>query len=428
MNTGSGIRFKYFASWSAHGAILAALFAGSASAQEIASSPAAGPIAQQAAQTLAYWTPERMSAAIPKPAPVADAASRVAVQSVVSNRGADAYPTVVPGWSPTSGQPQPAPNSRKVFAPGTDEYRSIMAAAQPMAFGSPPSNPVDYPNYGKFQRWTWYANYLIYPTSTIVKMFFSQNGGNYVCSGTVVNRNTVLTAGHCVSDGAGTFSTNILFCPSYFRGAGSGSAHPDRGCWVGGYISTTTDWHNSSDFDRDYACVVTNPTGTTVANNIGNVTGWIGISTNWPRSQQTFATGYPAASPFAGYHIIFTAAVEWYSQGSGGDAAVSKYIGNDMTGGSSGGSWWLNIRHDTFEYPDVDGSSETDPLQTTGAGGPYANGLNSHKRCMSSCFTPPNAGGGIYWAEMGSPDFTSSGGDNRDVLDIHANCAANGGG
>jgi hypothetical protein len=173
---------------------------------------------------------------------------------------------------------------------------------------------------------------------------------------------------------------------------------------------------------------VTNPTGTIVADNIGNVTGWIGVTANWPRNQQTISTGYPAAAPFPGYHIIFTAAVEWYSQGSGGDAAVSKYIGNDMTGGSSGGSWWLNIRHTAAEYADVDGSSETDPLQTTGAGSPYANGLNSHKRCMSSCFTPPNAGGGIYWAEMGSPDFTSSGGDPRDVLDIFATCAANGGG
>jgi len=425
MNTGSGIRFKYFASWSAHGALLAALFAGSATAQEVVTSPAAGPIAQQAAQTLAYWTPERMSEAVPKPLPVADAATRVSVQSTVSNRGADAYPTLIPGWDPTSGQPQPTLQSMRVFAPGTSAYQKIMGTAQPMAFGSAPTNPVDYANYGRFQRWTWYGRYLTYPTSTIVKMFFSQNGGSFVCSGTVVNRNTVLTAGHCVSDGAGTFSTNILFCPSYNLVNG---VNPATGCWAGTTINTTSDWHSNSDFDRDYACVVTNATGTLIANNIGNVTGWAGITTNWPRNQQTFATGYPAASPFSGSQIVFAAGVEWYSQNSGGDAAVSKYIGNDMTGGSSGGSWWLNLRHNVSEYADVDGSNETDPLQSSGAGSHYANGLNSHKRCLGSCFTPPNAGGGIYWAEMGSPDFTSSGGDNRDVLDIFALCAAQGGG
>lgn len=425
MNTGSGIRFKYFASWSAHGAILAALFAGSASAQEIASSPAAGSIAQQAAQTQAYWTPERMSAAIPKPPPMVEAASRVSVQSVMSNRAADSYPTLIPGWNPTSGQPQPTLQSMKVLTPGSPGYERVIGNAQPMAFGSAPSNPVDYANYGRFQRWSWYGRYLTYPTSTVAKMFFTQNGSNFVCSGTVVNRNTVLTAGHCVSDGAGTFSTNILFCPSY----NESGINPVTGCWAGIAINTTTDWHNSSDFDRDYACVVTSPTGTLVSNNIGNVTGWAGITTNFPRNQQTFATGYPAAAPFSGLQIVFSAAVEWYSQGSGGDAAVSKYIGNDMTGGSSGGSWWLNLRHHSSEFADVDGSNETDPFQTAGSAGThYVNGLNSHKRCMSSCFTPPNAGGGIFWAEMGSPDFTSSGGDSRDVLDIFALCTAQGGG
>jgi hypothetical protein len=253
-------------------------------------------------------------------------------------------------------------------------------------------------------------------------MFFTQNGSGFVCSATVVNRNTVLTAGHCVSDGAGNFSTNMLFCPSY----NENGVNPVSGCWAGGAITTTTDWHTASDFDRDYACVVTNPTGTVVANNIGNATGWAGITTNWPRNQQIFATGYPAASPFPGTNIVFAAAVEWYSQGSGGDAAVSKYIGSDMTGGSSGGSWWLGIRHPVSEFPDVDGSSETDPFQGN-ASSPFANGLNSHKRCMGSCFTPPTAGGGIFWAEMGSPDFTSSGADNRDVLVLFATCAGNGG-
>lgn len=424
MNTWSGTRFKFRALQLSYGVTLVALLGGSATAQEVITSPVQAPMAQQAAQIHAYWTPERMSAARPKPTPVVDSTTRVSVQSAVANRPADAYPTMIPGWNPTSGQPQPTLQSMKVFTPGTPGYERLMGAAAPMAFGSAPSNPIDYANYGRFQRWTWYGRYLTYPTSTIAKMFFTQNGGGFVCSATVVNRNTVLTAGHCVSDGAGNFSTNMLFCPSY----NENGVNPVTGCWAGGAISTTTDWHTASDFDRDYACVVTNPTGTVVANNIGNVTGWAGITTNWPRNQQVFSTGYPAASPFPGHHIIFTAAVEWYSQNSGGDAAVSKYIGNDMTGGSSGGSWWLNIRHNSAEHADVDGSNETDPLQTTGAGTPYANGLNSHKRCLGSCFTPPTAGGGIFWAEMGSPDFTSSGGDNRDVLDLFATCAGNGGG
>jgi V8-like Glu-specific endopeptidase len=422
----SGIRLKHRSLQFFHGVALSSLLVGGATAQELYISPSQGAIEQQAAQVQAYWTPERMSTARPKPTPEVDATRGVRVQSVVANRPADAYPTLIPGWNPSSGMPQPTSGSMKVFAPGSPEYERIMSPVQPMAFGSPPSNPVDYANYGRFQRWTWFGNYLTFPTSTIVKMFFTQNGGGFVCSGTVVNRNTVLTAGHCVSDGNGNLSTNILFCPSYFLAGGApGAPHPSRGCWVGGTIVVPADWHTAENHDRDYACVVTSPTGTVVANSIGNVTGWAGVSANFPRNQPVFSTGYPSAAPFPGYHIIFTSAVEWYSLNLGGDANVSKYIGNDMTGGSSGGSWWLSIRHATAEYADVDGSNETDPFQLSG---PFANGLNSHKRCAGSCFTPPTASGGTFWAEMGGPDFTSSGSDPRDVIDTFNSCASAGGG
>lgn len=408
-----------------------ALLVPAATAQEMVSSPATGKsAAQMAADTRAYWTAERMAAAKPANMPMVNSAMSKKAAGVLTGRPADAFPTVVPGWSPESGKPQPTAKSVMTFRPGTPQYNRIMATAQPQTFGSPPANPVDYANYGKFQRWNWYGNYLLFPTSVIGKMFFSQNGQGFVCSGTVVNRNTFLTAGHCVSTGTGTFSSNILFCPSYFRSTGSGAPHPNTGCWTGVFMNTTTDWHFSSNFDRDYACVVTAVNGTVHNNSMGNVTGWAGITTNWPRTQMVFSNGYPQGSPFPGYHIIFTAAVEWYSvdSGSTADGNVSKYIGNDMTGGSSGGGWWLSISHATpgFEYPDVDGDGvNTDPLPGLG---PYVNGLNSHKRCLGACTTPPSAGQGIFWDEMGSPDFTSSGSDPRDVLDVYNGCIANGGG
>lgn len=405
-----------------HGAALAVLLAGSAAAQEPAIAPVSD-AAQIAAQTLAYWTPERMRAAIPKDMPSAEATARFAVQSATSARAPDAYPAVMPGWNPNSGLPQPTIQSLRVFGPGTPEYQRAMSANQPaLVFGSAPANPLDYDNYGRFQRWTWYGQYIAYPTSTIVKMFFSQNGSGFVCSGTVINRSVILTAGHCVSTGAGVWSTNVLFCPSYNLAQG---VNPQRGCWAStGYMATTSDWHTGSDFDRDYACAVTQASGSLINNRIGNVTGWVGWAVNFARNQQVFSTGYPQGAPFHGSHIIFTAASEWYSSNRGGDAHVSKYIGNDMTGGSSGGSWWLSIRHESAERPDVDGSNITDPGAPNG---PFANGLNSHKRCLSSCFTPPTSSAGTFWAEMGSPDFTSSDSDNRDVLDILTLCGNNGG-
>src|SRR5215212_31044 len=53
--------------------------------------------------------------------------------------------------------------------------------------------------------------YTSQPTSTNGKVFFTEAGVNYVCSGTALlsgNKSVVWTAGHCVNDGAGRFVTN----------------------------------------------------------------------------------------------------------------------------------------------------------------------------------------------------------------------------
>ena len=85
-----------------------------------------------------------------------------------------------------------------------------------------------------FQRWTHFGNYFTYPISTVGKLFFNQNGGSYVCSATVINRNTILTAGHCVHAGNNLqsgFSSNIVFCPSTLRAAAARRCARGR-AWV----------------------------------------------------------------------------------------------------------------------------------------------------------------------------------------------------
>lgn len=109
---------------------------------------------------------------------------------------------------------------------------------------------------------------------------------------------------------------------------------------------------------------MTAPTGTIVANNIGNVTGWAGRAWNWFSQQAMFVWGYPAASAFPGNSLIVDVSMEWYEVDmTSGDGQVSKYIGNDLTGGSSGGPWWLNMRSSLQKYADTDRSSVTDPSQ-----------------------------------------------------------------
>ncbi len=389
---------------------------------------------ENARAVMAYWTPERMAAAKPMPLP-----ERVWSQEQGTSTPAPppalGNPGFAPGWDPRSGLEPPDPLTRYEIIAGDPafgwywaEQDARLRATSPQICGTPPANPVDYYGYGKFARWTWYGNYLSFPTSTIGKLFFTKPGvGDYVCSAAVAYRSTIITAGHCVASkisGTPTWHTNLLFCPSYYRGAGSGAPHPSRGCWTAVLKSTTTAWMNHENVDRDYACVVTATTGTVVANKVGNVTGWAGRTWNWGDTDATLAWGYPAESPFPGYHIIVVAGHGAYSVNisSAGESPdlSSKYIGSDMTGGSSGGPWWFGSLHpnSAYNYADTDGVFFTGWV----GGGPYIAGLNSHKRCLVNCTVPPSSTEGTFWQEMGSPVFTSNPSDGGDSEDVFANC------
>lgn len=369
------------------------------------------PEAPQAA--ISYWTPDKMAAAKPLPVPtVVLSAGDILADQVRAQLQPQGEPGYAPGWAPGDG-PQPGAHVRYTI----DKSNPLFVTAQGVTAqdGTIPSNPKDGP-YGPFQRWTWYGRYLTYPTSTIGRYYFRLNGGNYVCSASVIQRNTIATAGHCVSDGAGTFATNRLFCPSY----NAGGINPEQGCWAGVTAVTSTQWHLSGDPDYDYACVIMDGTGTVHATPIGDQTGWLGRAWNFSPSQMEMDFGYPAASPFPGYHIITTAAPEWYTFDFYSGGQVSKFIGNDMTGGSSGGPWILGLGHRSAEWPDTDGSQATDP------GSQLINGVNSHKRCRVSCISPPTATVGVFWQEMSSPPFmdTSATGESEDVFQ---QCFASGG-
>jgi len=172
------------------------------------------------------------------------------------------------------------------------------------------------------------------------------------------------------------------------------------GCWGWDYAVTSYQWHNYSDFDRDYACIVTSYSNSYTGRSVGAVTGALGRAYNFSSRNMTFALGYPQGSPFAGNGIHVCASTEWYERDTyPGDGQVAKYIGCDMTGGSSGGPWWLNIRSPnlSLEVPALDSSDYTDPGHP---GGPYLNGINSHR--LSG-----------YVDEMGSSPFRSTSASNE---------------
>jgi|SRR4051794_18526558 V8-like Glu-specific endopeptidase len=176
------------------------------------------------------------------------------------------------------------------------------------------------------------------PTArTSGKVFFTMNGLNYQCSGTIVNSeglDTVWTAGHCVNAGSGGgWAYNWQFVPAY----NSTSATPrPYGTWTASQLWTTGGWNSSSDFTADMGVAIM---GTNFGYHIVNYLGGQGLRANAGKNVWENAFGYPAEAPFSGgqlFRCYGTSSPEWTVFWVTSDTIK---IPCDMTRGSSGGAW-----------------------------------------------------------------------------------------
>jgi hypothetical protein len=176
--------------------------------------------------------------------------------------------------------------------------------------------------------------YTTAPTRTNGKVFFSDDGLNYVCSGTALlsgNKSVVWTAGHCVHDGAAGFHTNWTFVPAYADGS------RPYGTWTARTLLTTSGWANSGDFSYDNGAAVVSLNGGSA---LTDVVGGRNIAFHYQRRQPYAAQGYPAAPPFDGQRLWVCNSPLRYNDTSANPATMG--IDCDMTGGSSGGGWIAN--------------------------------------------------------------------------------------
>ncbi|TSE16586.1 hypothetical protein B1A87_012710 [Arthrobacter sp. KBS0703] len=171
------------------------------------------------------------------------------------------------------------------------------------------------------------------PIAHIGKVFFTMAGANYVCSGNSViadNKSTVSTAGHCVNEGPGAFATNFVFVPGYVNGTAP------YGKWPARKLYAPSQWSKLGNIQYDTGFAIVSKVN---GESLSDVVGASGVQFNQAREMTYMSFGYPAAVPFTGQTLVSCT-------GKAGTDSINPQfktqgIPCDMTGGSSGGPWFV---------------------------------------------------------------------------------------
>ncbi|WP_158888794.1 trypsin-like serine peptidase [Amycolatopsis anabasis] len=186
--------------------------------------------------------------------------------------------------------------------------------------------PMAFPNAGG--AWTGGGKVV----STAGRVFFTFGGRKASCSGDAVtsgNKSVVVTAGHCVKY-QGSWHTDWVFVPAYDNG------NAPYGQWAARKTLTTPQWEASEDMNYDVGIGVVNQLD---GKSLTDVVGSQGIGFNQARNQNMYAFGYPAAAPYDGSKLIYCSGSTFTDFLLTRDHAMSC----NMTGGSSGGPWFLSF-------------------------------------------------------------------------------------
>jgi len=251
--------------------VVTAFFSASAAAY-----PVAHPVDKAAAKVTAYWTAKRMRNAIP-----ADRDSR----------------------------PVPAKPGRG--GGGTRGGGGSDGGTSP---GKSTEVPTPYP-------------------STFGKVFFTDGGLNYVCSGSAVgtaSKSVVWTAGHCVNEGPGGYYRDFNFVPAYKDG------QAPYGEFAATRQLTTSGWQGSGEYGVDVGAAVvaaSSSTGKTLSAAVEEVS----IAFDAVPGGSYSIYGYPAAKKFNGQRLRVCETSWLLNDTNSNPAAIGAAC--DMTGGSSGGAW-----------------------------------------------------------------------------------------
>ncbi|MEQ1846365.1 MAG: trypsin-like serine protease, partial [Nitrospira sp.] len=274
----------------------------------------------QAAETLSYWTPERLANAQPM-LPLANP-NAVAPEAAAQASGT---PVSLPGKRPTA--PASADSATRLYDPAQVKIQVEAGDIESQAAGS-------YKAHFTSARVNPPALETIFPNRTVGKLFFSKRtGGDFVCSASVIRQRIVLTAGHCVHSGSGGsagFHRNFLFVPAFRDGAAPlGTFTPRR-------VGTTSQWLASNGMVPNAADFGMLEMNDRAGKKIGAITGTLGFRTLSLLPNHTTKLGYPLNLDGGQKMQQVT------SQSFRATSPNNVEYGSNAQGGSSGGPWVMN--------------------------------------------------------------------------------------
>ncbi|MDQ2756068.1 MAG: trypsin-like serine protease [Actinomycetota bacterium] len=167
-----------------------------------------------------------------------------------------------------------------------------------------------------------------YPSSATVLIL---RNGRLHCTGWMISKDTMLTAGHCVHTGgsSGSWYSGLTFRPGSNGGTAPFGTYSSRGTWA------LNGWVNSGSSDYDAAIVK-------LSSPVGSSTGWFGMWWQSASLDSTFTrvSGYPGDKP----------STQWMSYDYVRASQTNRiFYDNDTIGGESGSPVWL-YRGSTAPY------------------------------------------------------------------------------
>lgn len=233
-------------------------------------------------------------------------------------------------WTPAriaAEEPLPLPAAGSALSPAATIPAGPQETAPPTSPTAPGAIPASLP--GKTSRlWT---NHKALPATAIGRLSFFTGTGTSWCTATLVNapnKDTIWTAGHCVSDGHGHEYEDFVFTPDV-----NGKSGP-FGTFKAKYISAPAGWVAQSLYQYDYAAIALAPSLRGKAQNLAGAEGWImgGNTYKWAGAH---IFGYPSVIYPSKQRVNATQLR--FCTGSTVEDRFQERFACDMGQGSSGG-------------------------------------------------------------------------------------------